>query len=65
MGRHPVLLGVFFNGMDPWAPAANSLDATNAAGLRGSATYSGGATGVYVDGDDSGLRDRCPVGTVA
>ena len=48
-------LGVFFNGMDPWAPAANSLDATNAAGLRGSATYSGGATGVYVDGDDSGL----------
>ena len=48
-------LGVFFNGMDPWAPAANSLDATNAAGLRGSATYSGGATGIYVDGADSGL----------
>ncbi len=48
-------LGVFFNGMDPWAPAADSLDATNAAGMRGTATYSGGATGVYVDGDDSGL----------
>ncbi len=48
-------LGVFFNGMDPWAPAANALDATNAAGLRGSATYSGGAAGVYVDGTASGL----------
>ncbi|MYD95051.1 MAG: hypothetical protein F4Y02_15485 [Chloroflexi bacterium] len=48
-------LGVFFNGMDPWTPAANALDATNAAGLRGSATYNGGATGIYVDGDDSGL----------
>ena len=48
-------IGVFFNGMDPWAPADNSLDATNAAGLRGSATYSGGATGIYVDGLDSGL----------
>ena len=43
-------LGVFFNGMDPWAPAAGSLNATVAAGLRGTATYSGGATGVYVDG---------------
>ena len=41
--------------MDPWAPAANSLTADNAAGLRGSATYTGGATGVYVDGTDSGL----------
>ena len=48
-------LGVFFNGMDPWAPAADSLTADNAAGLRGSATYSGGATGVYVDGVNSGL----------
>jgi hypothetical protein len=48
-------LGVFFNGMDPWAPAADSLTANNAAGLRGSATYSGGATGVYVDGTESGL----------
>ena len=48
-------LGVFFNGMDVWTPAANALDATTANGLRGTATYSGGATGVYVDGDDSGL----------
>ena len=48
-------IGVFFNGMDPYAPIANSFAATNAAGLRGSATYSGGATGVYVDGTDSGL----------
>ena len=48
-------LGVFFNGMDPWEPAEDSLTANNAAGLRGSATYSGGATGVYVDGENSGL----------
>ena len=48
-------LGVFFNGMDPWTAATNSLTATDAAGLRGSATYRGGATGVYVDGDESGL----------
>ena len=48
-------LGVFFNGMDPWTPATNALTATDAAGLRGSATYSGGATGIYVDGMDSGL----------
>ena len=48
-------LGVFFNGMDPWTPAANALTATESAGLRGSATYSGGATGVYVDGMNSGL----------
>ncbi len=47
--------GVFFNGMDPYDPAQNSLTATHANGLRGTATYSGGATGVYVDGDDSGL----------
>ena len=48
-------LGVFFNGMDPWTAATNALTATDAAGLRGSATYSGGATGIYVDGADSGL----------
>ena len=48
-------MGVFFNGMDTYAFTADTVDATNAAGLRGSATYSGGATGVYVDGDDSGL----------
>ena len=47
--------GVFFNGMDAWTAAENALTATEAAGLRGSATYSGGATGVYVDGADSGL----------
>ena len=48
-------IGVFFNGMDPWVAADGSLDATNADGLRGTATYSGGATGVYVDGLASGL----------
>ena len=48
-------MGVFFNGMDPYTGATGALDSTNAAGLRGSATYSGGATGIYVDGPDSGL----------
>ena len=48
-------LGVFFNGMDPYNPAQNTFLATDAAGLRGSATYSGGATGVYVYGTGSGL----------
>ena len=48
-------IGVFFNGMDVWTPATDALDAGTANGLRGTATYSGGATGVYVDGDDSGL----------
>ena len=48
-------IGVFFNGFDPYAFEADTLTANNAAGLRGSATYSGGATGIYVDGTDSGL----------
>ena len=48
-------LGVFFNGMDTYKPIANSFTVGNAVGLRGTATYSGGATGVYVDGADSGL----------
>ena len=48
-------LGVFFNGMDTYETATNAFTADDAAGLRGSATYSGGATGVYVDGTDSGL----------
>ena len=47
--------GVFFNGFDPYAFEADTLTANDAAGLRGSATYSGGATGIYVDGTDSGL----------
>ena len=49
-------LGVFFNGFDPYAfDDANNIDATDADGLRGSATYTGGATGIYVDGATSGL----------
>ena len=48
-------LGVVFNGMDPYEPAENSFDASDEDGLRGSATYKGGATGIYVDGEDSGL----------
>ena len=56
-GEHRI--GVFFNGMDPWAPATMTTltpdeDVVGDA-LRGTATYSGGATGVYVDGADSGL----------
>ena len=48
----PHRIGTFFNGFDVY-PA----DSTNlaAGGLEGSADYSGGATGVYVDGTASGL----------
>ncbi len=50
-GTHRV--GVFFSGMAPYtrtfAPGGTPF------GLTGSATYSGGATGVYVDGTRSGL----------
>ena len=52
-GEHRI--GVFFNGFDSYAFEADTLTATEPAGLRGSATYSGGATGIYVDGADSGL----------
>ncbi|MCY4284907.1 MAG: hypothetical protein OXC65_06120 [Thiotrichales bacterium] len=58
-------LGVLFNGMDLYAPAVvrnadndgdtNAFDPAAPDGLRGSATYKGGATGIYVDGGDSGL----------
>ena len=48
-------LGVFFNGIDTWVPATEALLSTGDNALRGKATYSGGATGVYVDGEDSGL----------
>ena len=41
-------IGTFFNGMDVY-------DTANIATLTGSAEYNGGATGVYVDGEDSGL----------
>ena len=59
-------LGVLFNGMDLYAPApvattsggeidTNAFNPAAPDGLRGSATYKGGATGIYVDGGDSGL----------
>ncbi|MCY4348974.1 MAG: hypothetical protein OXC25_03890 [Thiotrichales bacterium] len=59
-------LGVLFNGMDLYAPApvattsggaidTNAFNPIAPDGLRGSATYKGGATGIYVDGGDSGL----------
>ena len=48
--------GVVFNGLDIYAfNATANLDATLDAGFRGSAEYKGGATGVYVDDDTSGL----------
>ena len=54
-GTHRI--GVFFNGMDPYEgnvapPPPPSMPSMppHEAGLRGTATYSGGATGIYVDG---------------
>ena len=48
-------LGVVYNGIDTYVPETNSFTAKHPDGLRGSATYKGGATGIYVDGEDSGL----------
>ena len=48
-------LGVFYNGMAPYAPATNAFTVANAAGIRGSATYTGGAAGVYRNGAASGM----------
>ena len=49
--------GVFFNGMDAYAADSTTgvFSATNANGLHGSAKYSGGAAGVYVDGSEAGM----------
>ena len=61
-GVHRV--GVFFNGMNTYGtmvdvsgtPKPNNVFvAGNGNGLRGTATYSGGAAGVYVDGTASGM----------
>ena len=41
--------------MDTYAFDGTSTDATMSDGLRGSAKYTGGATGVYVDGLRNGL----------
>lgn len=51
-------MGVFFNGMDTYTHAdaqGNNLFTVGATGLNGSATYSGGAAGVYRDGTAAGL----------
>ena len=48
-------LGVFYDGMDTYVAATSAFDATNAAGLRGSATYTGAAAGVYRNGTASGM----------
>ena len=50
----PHRIGQFYNGFDVY-DAGSNFDATNMAGLHGTAAYSGGATGVYVDGMASGL----------
>jgi hypothetical protein len=48
-------IGVLHNGFDPYTAATDAFEATSEAGLHGSATYSGGAAGIYVDGTASGL----------
>ena len=54
-GTHGI--GILFNGFDAYAGhgAANVFDATDTNGLHGTATYSGGAAGIYVDGTATGL----------
>ena len=52
-GVHRV--GVFFNGMNTYGTANNVFVAGDGNGLRGTATYSGGAAGVYVDRAASGM----------
>ena len=52
-GTH--VIGVLANGFDPYAGANNVFTITDMNGLHGSATYSGGAAGIYVDGTASGL----------
>ena len=49
VGTHRI--GAFYNGFDVYDP--NSPNLTS--GLEGEAEYNGGATGVYVDGGNSGL----------
>ena len=48
-------LGVFFNGMNPYAAGNNVFTVGDANGLHGKAIYSGGAAGVYADGKESGM----------
>ena len=48
----PHRVGTFFNGMNVY-PAGNANLTTG--GLSGSAEYNGGAAGIYVDGEASGL----------
>ena len=49
----PHRIGTFFNGFDVYAAGENFTAGDD--GLNGSAKYNGGATGIYVDGDASGL----------
>lgn len=50
----PHRIGRFYNGFDVYA-AGDNFDATNDAGVHGTAKYDGGAAGIYVDGTESGL----------
>ena len=47
--------GVFYDGMDEYANANNVFNPNHTGSLHGSATYSGGAAGVYVDGTATGM----------
>ena len=47
-------IGTFFNGFDPYTNA-DTVFVAGDGGLKGSAEYTGGAAGVYVDGMASGL----------
>ena len=47
-------IGTLFNGFDTYA-GANGVFTAGTTGLNGTATYSGGAAGIYVDGTASGL----------
>ena len=48
-------IGTFANGFDTFTHAANEFAIAEDAGLHGTAEYSGGAAGIYVDGEESGL----------
>ena len=52
-GTHRV--GAFYRGMDPYAGDNAVFGVATAGGLHGSATYSGGAAGVFVDGAETGM----------
>ena len=52
-GTHRI--GTLFNGFDPYAGANSVFTVADDNALHGTASYTGGAAGVYVDGTESGL----------